>query len=69
MKARFAWIAITFTALTFGAMGIGRADVFETETFSGTLEVRSFSDWLVSIVDKPPEPAPGPTPFSDRLKK
>jgi hypothetical protein len=41
MKARFVWIAITFTALTFGAMGIGRAaDVFETETFSGTLTLQ-----------------------------
>jgi len=40
MKARFVWIAITFTALTFGAMGIGRADIFETETFSGTLTLQ-----------------------------
>jgi len=40
MKTRFVWIAITFTALTFGAMGIGRADIFETETFSGTLTLQ-----------------------------
>jgi len=40
MKTRFVWIAITFTALTFGAIGIGRADIFETETFSGTLTLQ-----------------------------
>ena len=33
-------MAITFTALTFGAIGIGKADIFETETFSGTLTLQ-----------------------------